>query len=411
MTGPRLVRVPSGAPGPGGGLPDSLPGLPLPLRSYAAQTRTNRRFDGFDLSDWDRYYLPPALWNLTDDPVREHLTAIEDDNRSAIVPAPVLTLDGVPFYLSVKGVGSALDPFSGRRLDATYASELSAEPEVRRRLGLERHDALGGMITGELWLRGSPYGGQGWPHARTALAVSERADFTDLAGFRVAPVVKVATLPPAVVERIRSIHWFRSYAGEFVQEIRLVPSNVRVYFHAQSTVGLHPSHVFDRFRIDSGPRGLAFERNFVRSGIAALTLFARTAERSTGADRVTGLDFLDVWIDKDAVLGADGTLFFVDLEGIEPVSVPTADVAEKLEDQIYHSLYEFMFAYEQIEAERARRFGGSGSRKRRFEAVVLDALRDDPVARPRVSPNGLTLEIRCAGGREPLSLEFPLVDA
>ncbi len=408
--GDRFDRLSSTEGGIASGGSSILPGLPLSLRSFPTLTHTNRRFASFGLDDWDRFFLPASLAPLADqDPVSE-LGTILDDNRSAIVPRPVARIDGLPFYLSIKGIGSTVDPYSRRRLDATYAAELTADPDVRARLGTRLPDAEGGVITGEVWLRGSPYGGQGLPHAAAALAVSERADLTNLAGFRIAPVVKIAPLPPPVADRLRTIHWYRTYAGPIVQEIRLVPSNVRVYFHSQSTLGQHASEVFERFAIDTPGRALAFETNFVRSGISTLTLFARTLELAPTAGRCTGLDFFDVWIDKDAVIAPDGTLFFVDLEGIEPVTVEATAVREKLEDQVYHSLYEFMFAYEQIEVERSRRFGASGSRKRHFEAVVAEALREDRFARPRVHPAGLVLEIRPASVEEALSLDFPLVD-
>jgi len=388
-----------------------LAGHPLPLRAFPAETITNRHFQPFDLKALDRYFLPPTLASLADGPEVDRVEAIEDDNRSAILPDPVATLDGLPFYLSVKGVGSTVDPFSLRRLDAAYAAELTDDPEVKRRLEGLVGDRPGGVITGELWLRGSPYGGQGLPHAMTALRVSERADLTSIEGFRIAPVVKIAYLPHAVEARLRSIHWYRKYQDRLVQELRLVPSNVRVYFHARSTVGTDPTHVFDLFSVDSEAKAHRFETNFVRSGMALLTLFARTLARDGERQRYSGLDLLDVWLDKDAILAPDGTVFFVDLEGIDTVSVERDGVREKIEDQIFRSLYEFMFAYEQIEGERARRFGSSGSRKRRFESIVVESLRDDPFVRTHAGARGLALEVRNRAGEESLWFDFPLVDS
>ena len=380
------------------------------MRAFPAETLTNRQFARFDLARLDRYYLPPMLVPLVEGAARESVEAIEDDNRGAIVPVPFATLDGLPFYLSIKGVGSSVDPFSLRRLDGTYAGDLTDDPEVRRRFVQSSGDRSGGVITGELWLRGSPYGGQGLPHAMTALRVSELADLTSIHGFRIAPVVKIALLPKELEARLASIHWYRKYRGRLVQELRFVPSNVRVYFHARSTVGQDPRRVFDQFAVDSPAKAHAFEVNFVRSAVALLTLYARTLSFDAAHHRYSGLDFQDVWLDKDAVLAPDGTVFFVDLEGIDTVSVEREQVVEKLEDQIYRSLYEFMFAYEQIETERARRFGPLGSRKRRFQALLHEALRDDPFARPREEARTLTLQVRNRLGEEALWLEFPLVD-
>jgi hypothetical protein len=399
-------------PGRAGGTPGGsrLTGSPLRLSVYPATTITNRRFTDFELGRWNRCFLPPAVAALMEEPAVEEVNAIEDDNRTAILPEPIATLDGLPFYLSVKGVGSSVDPFSMRRFDAAYATELTPDLDVRRRLAARRGDG-GGVISGELWLRGSPYGGQGLPHAMAALRVSERADLTSLGGFRIAPVLKIARLPESLGDRLREIHWYRRYREPFVQELRLVPSNVRIYFHARTTVGTDPAAVFDRFGVDSAASAHAFEVRYVRSGLAVLTLFARTRSWNTAGDLCSGLDFQDVWLDKDAVLAPDGTVYFVDLEGIDAVVVDRSQLCEKYEDQIFRSLYEFMFAYEQIEAERARRFGPSGSRKRHFAALVEEALRDDPFVRPRRTLRGLSLEVVARPNEEGLSYDFPLVDA
>ncbi|HTW56007.1 MAG TPA: hypothetical protein VMG36_06135 [Thermoplasmata archaeon] len=386
-----------------------LPGTPVRLGAYPAEWIGNPQLAGPGRAALHRFYLPPTLAPLVDDPPEEVVDFVEDDNRSAIRPDPVVTLDGQPFYLSVKGIGSTIDPYSHRRLDPTLAAEMTADPEVRRRLATAPTESTGGIVTGELWLRGSPYGGQGLEHATIALDVSRRADLTDLAGMRIAPVVGVALLPAALEERLRGIHWYRAYRGRFVQEIRLVPSNVRIYFHARATVGHGVAEVFDRFGIGSDARALAFEENFVRSAIAEMTLFARTYAPTDGG-RATGLEFHDVWLDKDAVLAPDGTVYFVDLEGIEPVTVERAEVRERVEEQFYRSLYEFMFAFEQIDGERRRRFGGPGSRKRRLEAIAAAALAPDPVVRLRGDGRRTELEVRPRGAEEGLWVAFPWLD-
>ncbi len=391
-----------------------LTGSPLTLAAYRASTTTNPQFEGIPLGDLDRLYLPPALTGLLDEPPLATRVFVEDDNRGAVTPEPVATLDGIPFYLSVKGVGSSVDPFSPRPLDAAAAAELTEDPTVRDRLAQPRTPSPSGepdrIITGELWLRGSPYGGQGVEHASIALDVARRADLTSIRGFRIAPVVKVAHFPPELAERLRTIHWYRRYPGAFVQEIRLVPSNVRVYFHARSTLGNDVRQLFDRFGLVTPAAALRFEVAFIRTALAMLTLFARTLRTGERAGQWSGLDFHDVWLDKDAVVAPDGSVFFVDLEGIEEVAVERERVVEKVEDQIYRSLYEFMFGYEQIEQERLRRFGGERSRKAHFETLVAEALRDDPFL--RVVPGGpsLELEVRNPGADEGLYTKFPLVD-
>ena len=391
-----------------------LAGIPLRLADYPATTTTNRNFLGFELSGLDRFFLPPAVTGLVDDPPLTVRSFLEDDNRGAVSPEPVATLDGTSFHLSVKGIGSVVDPFASAPLDRATAERLTEDPEVRRRLGHPSVPATGEdvdrFITGEVWLRGSPYGGQGLGHARIALAVSDRADLTSREGFRIAPVVKVAHFPAALEERLRSIHWFRRFRGPIVQEIRLVPSNVRIYFHAKSTIGVGVRDVFDRFGIDSEAKALAFTVAFLRSTIPLLTLFPRSLRLEAANGRYYGLDFHDVWLDKDAVIAPDGTVYFVDLEGIEEEGVDRERVREKIEDQVYRSLYEFLFAYEQIDQERERRFGGPSSRKERFVALVGRALSEDRHVRLNATSGSAELEIRNVLRDEGLYTRFPLVD-
>ena len=379
-----------------------LTGMPLELAAYRGSCLTNSRFREFDLARMEFFYLPMALIDLVDEPPVETREFIEDDNRGAVLPHSVATIDGTEFFLSVKGVGSTIDPYSWRPLDRAYAAELSDDREVQGRLRRRPATATDRIITGELWLRGSPYGGQGLELASAALRVSERADVTSIAGFRVAPVVKICQLPQKLSDQLRSIHWYRKYQGPMVQELRLVPSNVRVFFHAQHTIGSNIRPIFDLFQIGSNARALRFEVNFVRSTIAMLTLFARTMNYDRSRREYVGLDFEDVWLDKDAVLAPDGTAYFVDLEGIVEHPLEKDRVREKIDDQLHRSLYELTFAYEQMEGERIRRFGSAGPRKGRFEAVLREALRTDPFV--RVLPGGPPIELEIRNNCEEGSL-------
>ena len=58
------------------------------------------------------------------------------------------------------------------------------------------------------------------------------ADLTSIHGFRIAAIVKIAFLPNDIENEIKKIYWYRKFRGRMVQETRLVPSNVRIYFHS-----------------------------------------------------------------------------------------------------------------------------------------------------------------------------------
>jgi len=64
-----------------------------------------------------------------------------------------------------------------------------------------------------------------------------------------------------------------------------------------------------------------------------------------------------------------------------------------MEHQIYRTLYEFMYAYEQIERERVKRFSRITERKTQFEYLLKDALKDDEVVDLHRSQDSLELVI------------------
>jgi len=369
---------------------------------------TNKHFQKFKMPEFERIYLPESMRPFTELSSSGTKEFIVDDNRGAVSPSSSLEIDGTDFFLSVKGIGSTTNPFSHQLLGKAEVCNLLRDARLRDRI-VNSEGTAPRYITGELWLRGSPYGGQGLQHATTSMKVSEMADLTSIHGFRVAPLVKIVFLPESLEDEIKKIYWYRRFGGRMVQEARLVPSNVRIYFHSGSTIGGNIGSVFDLFGIDEGDKALAFLTNFVMSGIAYLTLFARSM-KSNEDGTLSGLDFYDVWLDKDAVIAPDGTIYFVDLEGLEWITVGRKDVPEKVNDQIFRSLYEFMYAYEQIERERLARFGGATDRRAQFEFLLREALKDDEVV--DLARNGESLDLVVGNnlGEQGLTQKFPIID-
>jgi hypothetical protein len=385
-----------------------LKGLPLSLDAYeASEILTNKHFQDFKIPDFERFFLPESMAPFTNQSPMGPREFLADDHRGAVSSSPVSTLDGTDFYLSLKGIGSTTNPFSHEVFGSDEISYLVQDPELNERVANSRGAPR--YITGELWLRGSPYGGQGLQHASTALKVSEMANLTSIHGFRIAPLVKIVFLPEELENEIKKVYWYRRFRGRIVQEIRLVPSNIRIYFHSGSTIGGNIGSVFDLFGIDTDDRALGFLKNFAKSGIAYLSLFVRTLT-SNQDGTYSGLDFSDVWLDKDAVLATDGTIYFVDLEGLEWITIGRDRIQEKIHDQIYRSLYEFLYAYEQIERERARRFGNTADRKVQFEYLLREALYKDEVIDLERGGTSLQLVIGNILREQSLIEKFPIID-
>jgi hypothetical protein len=386
-----------------------MKGLPLDLDAYeASEVLTNKHFQEFKMPEFERIYLPESMKPFTDQSPLGTRKFVTDDNRGAVSTSPSLKIDGTDFSLSVKGIGSTTNPFSRQLLGNAEVCSLLKDPILKDKI-VNAEGKAPRYITGELWLRGSPYGGQGLQHATTALRVSEMADLTSINGFRVAPLVKIVFIPESFENEIKKVYWYRRFGGRMVQETRLVPSNVRVYFHQGSTIGGDMSSIFDLFGIDDDGKALGFLKNFVKSGIAFLTLFTRSM-KSNEDGTFSGLDFYDVWLDKDAVLSPDGTIYFVDLEGLEWITVGEKGIKEKIDDQIYRSLYEFMYAYEQIERERSARFGHMAERKLQFEYLLREALKDDEVIDLAHEGGSLELVVGNNLGEQRLTEKFPIID-
>jgi hypothetical protein len=386
-----------------------LKGSPLNLDVYeTSEVLTNKHFQNYQLSDFERLYLPPSMrpfQNLKPLATKEF---IADDNRGAISAFPSLKIDGTDFYLSVKGIGSPTHPFSRQLLGKPEICATLRDSVLRERI-MTSEEVSPRYLTGELWLRGSPYGGQGLEHATIALKVSEMSDITSIHGFRVAPLVKIVFLPDAIEREVKKVFWYRQFKGRIVQETRLVPSNVRIHFHSGSTIGGNIRSVFDLFEIDTDDKAINFLKNFLRSGIAFLTLFSRTLKNNQDGS-YSGLDFYDVWLDKDAVLAPDGTIFFVDLEGLEWMTIGEEKIPEKIDDQIYRSLYELMYAYEQIQRERSSRFGVVVDRASQFEILLRSALENDEVVSLASEGQSLKLVISNILGRRQLIREFTILE-
>ena len=381
---------------------------------------TNRHFERFQMPDFEKVYLPDSVMPFTEETPLGTKELLIDDNRSAISRDPVMNIDGTDFYFSVKGIGSTTSPFSRQLLRKEEVGGLLQDSKVRERVIRSKENEMRypRYLTGELWSRGCPYGSQGLEFANIAMKAAEMSDgsATSIHGFRIAPLVKIVRLPEALQKEVTSVYWYRKFKQEMVQETRLLPSNVRIYFHSDWTIGDDTGELFDFFRIDSNEKSMNFMKNFVKSGVAILTLFVRSMT-DNGNGTYSGLDFYDVWLDKDAVLAPDGTIFWADLEGIQAITVGGKDrgdlefnVEENMEHQIYRSLYEFMYAYEQIERERVRRFGNPTDRKVQLEYLLGEALRDDEVVSLSRSAESLELVIGNILGEEKMTKNFTILD-
>lgn len=300
------------------------------------------------LEKWVKLYLGPAtaeLHGLTD---ISH-SAIKDENRNAIIPNLNVSLDDHLFYLSVKGCGAFEDMFFGGPLTPSKLKDSCHESQLITKL--DRLSTGMGFIMGESWMGESPYGAQGKINAYDELNYSMIASKDSINGAHLCPVIGVVQLPKRIEELARKFFWFRTYQDHFFQVIRLVPSNIRLYFESNFTI-TSPGSIFSLFEVNCDKEIEKFELNFIKSGIALLSLYSRSAKVS--GNEVTGITYQDVWFDKDCVVAPDGTIYFADIEGLVWKKVSIENMVELQKKEWQKLFYEFIYALFKIDSYRLR---------------------------------------------------------
>lgn len=316
----------------------------------------DRRFEGFWSHEVEGCYVPESLWKLAGQPRGVPVEGVRDDNRSALLPERRWVVRDREFVAAVKGCGAATDAYENVPLTASRARTICRDGRLLEALAAE-DGAASGFITGERWFGNTPYGGQAPDNAAIGLITSLRANDAEIVGFHICPIVALVRLPDEFAAIASRFYWYRRYEGTYWQEVRLMPSNVRVYFHSPVTFGVDTSRAFALFGVESFEQAERFLENMARSSVAALTLYARSLRHDDRRGHYAGLGYHDVWLDKDAVIAPDGTMHFADLEGIEEIAAGTpAAVREQIERQFHRNVYEAFYALEALAGEVDRRW-------------------------------------------------------
>jgi hypothetical protein len=244
-----------------------------------------------------------------------------------------------------------------------------------------------------------------------ALLASMRARGDSIAWFRICPVIAAVRLPQEAERLASSMYWYRRYDGGYWQELRLMPSNVRVYFQSPVAFGTDTEVAFSMFGLSSRQRCESFLENLCGSSLAALTLYARTL-RDDGRGGYLGLELNDVWMDKDAVVAADGALHFADLEGLEDVrSASREEARQRMRWQCFRHIYEVSFALEAA-AREADRFLALGQDRQERRGWLMDLMRRgtrmDGYVQADLRRGGLWLAVRPAVGDGELAVDLEI---
>jgi len=369
------------------------------------------RFESFWHDEVGGCYVPELMWKLAGRPPGSRVDGIRDDNRSCLLVDRRHALRDQEYITAIKGCGAAVDAFENVPLTASRARSICRDPRLSNALAMADGTSAG-LITGERWFGNTPYGGQAPDNAMIGLLASLRAEGAQIAGFSVCPVVGLVRLPDEFARISSRFFWYRRYDGAYWQEIRLMPSNVRLYFHSPVTFGVDTSRAFTLFGLESFEDAERFLTNLARSSFAALTLFARTLRHDSQAGLYRGLDYQEVWLDKDAVVAPDGTMHFADLEGIEEFAAATPEeVKEVIERQFHRHVYEATYALEALAVEVERRWRsvrGAADRHRWILEVLERACLADPFLSIEREGHRLVLHVEPSVDRTVCGLEIEL---
>lgn len=334
-----------------------------------------------------------SLWPCEEEealPTEQTWLAWPEGNRTLILDQPRIPHRGQPWLLSVKGVGARHPMFGAARAPQR-----------------ERH------LSAETWFGEAPWGAQGDEGVRTGLSITAEAGGDSLHGLPICPVLAAVRLPEAIVAGARPAT-YRRWGGGYWQELRLVPSRVRLAEQSDLTLAFQPEAALAALGVphpaqDRGQALDAFIEELLRTGLCALTLTARSARAEPTGCSALVMDH--VWLDKDAVVAPDGALCFADLEGLQRVvlSGPLA-LTERVRSQFHDHSYELLYAVDRLLGlwfqARGREPSPAALRQQLALRVEL-ALAQDPLLSALPHPGGLDLLLRPPlHGHPPLRLNL-----
>jgi uncharacterized protein YoaH (UPF0181 family) len=321
----------------------------------------------------------------------EFMFCVPDDNRSVIIPHSPVLIEDEEFNLSIKGVGARAPLYGFSPLDFTQPSDFQSNNDPKDDLTYSR------IISHENWFGESPYGAQGYENALSDLEISELYFKNELHHVNICPVIEINELPQDYVMKTGKTFWYRKYVGRFFQEKRLIPSNIRLFHQSNLTLGQSLDIVLKKFNIDSIVKINNFMTNYISSGLAIITILARTLRFNKETHIFEALDFSDVWLDKDSLISPSGKLYFADLEGLDWINISDPFYFEnKVKKQVNRNYYEFMYCLDLLIKERDRMNGRITNQKQKRELLfnMLDlALIDDQFLEIENTNNHLDLII------------------
>ena len=365
----------------------------------SSKTLTNRSLENIDYSFKSKVLVP-----YSEKFTVESVIGIPDDNRSVIITDSTIDIENRDFFLSVKGAGARNPLYGTNPLDYTLRSDFSTSLHNNLENSTPRE------ITHENWFGESPYGAHGLENAIFDLKISESFFNFQLDRFNICPVIEITEVPFDYIKEREQFFWYRRFTGPFYQEKRLVPSNIRLFHQSDLTLGQSPDIVLKRFGIFDSEGLDQFINNYIASGLAIITVLVRSLTFNSQTQQFEALDFTDVWLDKDSIIAPDGTIFFIDLEGLDWINIPNQEILKKkVLKQINRNYYEFMYCLDLLLKEKDNLLSRHSSQRQKREtlATYIDlATIGDPFLKTELQTTYLDLIIDPKHNFEQIKVRF-----
>lgn len=282
--------------------------------------------------DFQTSYIPSDLLKVVG--IRKHgkkVVGISEGGRSAVFPERTYTIGDQEFAVNVKGCGCLYTP------DKLLSEGLPNK--VRRRIERLNKTVNSNLtlITNQYDAYDRPIGGQRLDWALENLYISDGV-FSKELGMYICPVISVAEISGAYILEIDGYIYKYGYG----QEIRLVPSNVRLEYD-RGIYNLGYRNNLNYLIRKVGIRKEDFLINLLRTSLQACLLEARTMKRDK--DRKFSAytyDVVDLY--KDGVIAADGKLYFADLECIKMKEFVQDEIICRIQYGI-HGFNLFFYSY------------------------------------------------------------------
>ena len=322
---------------------------------------------GINMEIPDALFLPKNIIEQNGNwKILKEFNIIPDGNRGAIVPDLHVELWSRQFVVGIKGIGARMKMYKDTNEDGMGV--------------LEKHEP---EFYSEAWFGENPWGAMSYNACLDDQLLTELSGNSGINGFYICPMIRATPLDQILMKEVQSKYWYRRLDTDkpYYQQFRLMPSDVRLFYQSEATLGKSTQAVIDSFNINTLEDLDMFIDNYISSGLAALTLFCRTLKHDQ-RQVYLGLDYSDVWLDKDSVIAPDGNIFFADIEGLEWVPVRDAEESRfKFTRQFDRNFYEFMYGADCLLKERAKmgnNISTTEALRKSFAARLELAVENDP---------------------------------